>query len=218
MAMNALTCGEFCCLFCCPPCPASIAKKLAFLPPEPSYTVSTEDNGASYSLHLTDRAEFQYSQKELDCIEVFKARTKGGNKICVMFVRCTGPSRYTLLFSHGNAVDLGQMSSFFIGLGTRLKVNICSYDYSGYGVSEGKPSERNMYHDIDIAYYILRTRYNQNPENVILYGQSIGSVPTVDLASRYEVAAVILHAPLMSGLRVACPDTQRTYCCDSFVK
>ena len=219
MAMNTLTCGEFCCLFCCPPCPTNIASKLAFLPPESSYTVNTEDNGASYNLHLTDRAEFQYSQKELDSIEVFKAKTRRGNKICIMFVRCAGPSQYTLLFSHGNAVDLGQMSSFFIGLGTRLKVNICSYDYSGYGVSEGKPSEKNLYYDIDTAFFILRTRYNQNPENVVLYGQSIGTVPTVDLASRYEdLAAVVLHSPLMSGLRVACPDTRRTYCCDSFAK
>lgn len=217
--MQTLTCGEFCCLFCCPPFPSNIASKLAFLPPDPSYTVETEDNGASYNLHLSDRAEFQYSQKELDSIEVFKAKTKRGNKICIMFVRCAGQSRYTMLFSHGNAVDLGQMSSFFIGLGTRLKVNICSYDYSGYGVSEGKPSEKNLYNDIDTAYFILRTRYNQNPENVILYGQSIGTVPTVDLASRYgDIAAVVLHSPLMSGLRVACPDTKRTYCCDSFVR
>ncbi|KAJ7396841.1 hypothetical protein BTVI_141619 [Pitangus sulphuratus] len=64
----------------------------------------------------------------------------------------------------------------------------------------------------------LRTlhRYGVSPENIILYGQSIGTVPTVDLASRYECAAVILHSPLMSGLRVAFPDTRKTYCFDAF--
>lgn len=66
--------------------------------------------------------------------------------------------RYTVLFSHGNAVDLGQMSSFYIGLGTRINCNIFSYDYSGYGVSTGKPSERNLYSDIDAAWQALRTR------------------------------------------------------------
>ncbi|XP_009957927.1 PREDICTED: alpha/beta hydrolase domain-containing protein 17A-like, partial [Leptosomus discolor] len=65
---------------------------------------------------------------------------------------------YTVLFSHGNAVDLGQMSSFYIGLGTRINCNIFSYDYSGYGVSTGKPSERNLYSDIDAAWQALRTR------------------------------------------------------------
>lgn len=68
------------------------------------------------------------------------------------------PLRFTVLFSHGNAVDLGQMSSFYIGLGTRINCNIFSYDYSGYGVSTGKPSEKNLYADIDAAWHALRTR------------------------------------------------------------
>lgn len=59
-------------------------------------------------------------------------------------------------------------------------------------------------------------RYGVTPENIILYGQSIGTVPTIDLAARYECAAVILHSPLMSGLRVAFPDTRKTYCFDAF--
>ena len=66
-----------------------------------------------------------------------------------------------MLFSHGNAVDLGQMSSFYIGLGTRINCNIFSYDYSGYGVSTGKPSEKNLYADIDAAWHALRSRYGQ---------------------------------------------------------
>ena len=45
-----------------------------------------------------------------------------------MFVRCAPSSRYTLLFSHGNAVDLGQMCSFYIGLGSRINCNISYHD------------------------------------------------------------------------------------------
>ena len=62
------------------------------------------------------------------------------------------------------------------------------------------------------------SRYGISPENIILYGQSIGTVPTVDLASRYECAAVVLHSPLTSGMRVAFPDTKKTYCFDAFPK
>jgi len=92
----------------------------------------------------------------------------------------------------------------------------CSYDYSGYGMSAGKPSEKNLYADIDAAWQALRTRYSINPENIILYGQSIGTVPTVDLATRFDVGAVILHSPLMSGMRVAFPNTKRTWFFDVF--
>lgn len=59
-------------------------------------------------------------------------------------------------------------------------------------------------------------RYGLAAENIILYGQSIGTVPTVDLATRFEVGAVILHSPLMSGMRVAFPNTKRTWFFDVF--
>ncbi|MEQ2282803.1 Alpha/beta hydrolase domain-containing protein 17A [Ameca splendens] len=165
---------------------------------------------------MTERAEYQYSQRELDTIEVFFTRSSRGNRVGCMYIRCAPNARFTMLFSHGNAVDLGQMSSFYIGLGTRINCNIFSYDYSGYGVSTGKPTEKNLYADIDAAWHAMRTRYCIIPENIILYGQSIGTVPTVDLASRYECAAVILHSPLTSGMRVAFPETKQTYCFDAF--
>lgn len=133
-----------------------------------------------------------------------------------MYIRATPNPNFTILFSHGNAVDLGQMSSFYLGLGTRINCNIFSYDYSGYGASTGKPSEKNLYADINAAWQLLRTKYNVSPDKVILYGQSIGTVPTVDLASRYEVGAVILHSPLMSAMRVVFPNTKRTWFFDAF--
>ncbi|KAH3834279.1 alpha/beta hydrolase domain-containing protein 17B-like [Dreissena polymorpha] len=214
--MNGLSFSELCCLFCCPPCPSRIAAKLAFLPPDPTYSLVHDEANSRYSFHLTDRAEWQYSQRELDLIEVFQTRTSKGNRISCMYAKCSPNARYTLLFSHGNAVDLGQMSSFYIGLGTRINCNIFSYDYSGYGTSTGKPSEKNLYADIDAAWQSLRSRYGICPQNIILYGQSIGTVPTVDLAARYEVAAVVLHSPLMSGMRVAFPETKRTWFFDAF--
>nr|XP_055167621.1 alpha/beta hydrolase domain-containing protein 17B isoform X2 [Nyctereutes procyonoides] len=216
--MNNLSFSELCCLFCCPPCPGKIASKLAFLPPDPTYTLMCDESGSRWTLHLSERADWQYSSREKDAIECFMTRTSKGNRIACMFVRCSPNAKYTLLFSHGNAVDLGQMSSFYIGLGSRINCNIFSYDYSGYGASSGKPTEKNLYADIEAAWLALRTRYGIRPENVIIYGQSIGTVPSVDLAARYESAAVILHSPLTSGMRVAFPDTKKTYCFDAFPK
>ncbi|KFB45949.1 hypothetical protein ZHAS_00013915 [Anopheles sinensis] len=216
--MNGLSFSELCCLFCCPPCPGRIASKLAFLPPEASYDLKPEAESANskFTLTLYDKADWQYSDREKECLEAFYARSSRGNRIACLFVKCSANARFTLLFSHGNAVDLGQMTTFFIGLGQRINCNIFSYDYSGYGQSTGKPTEKNLYADIDAAWHALRTRFGISPENIILYGQSIGTVPTVDLASRYEVGAVILHSPLMSGMRVAFPATKRTWFFDAF--
>ena len=82
---------------------------------------------------------------------------------------------------------LKSISFLIFFLGSRINCNIFSYDYSGYGASNGAPSEKNLYADIDAAWNYLRTKYGISPENIILYGQSIGTVPTVDLGSRYRV-------------------------------
>ncbi|ESN95154.1 hypothetical protein HELRODRAFT_114869 [Helobdella robusta] len=217
--MNGLSFKELCCLFCCPPCPSSIASKLAFLPPEPTYSLTPlADDSLKYTLNLTERSEWQHTSRELEYIEVFvcTTSTSRNNKIACMYVKTSPSDKFTILFSHGNAVDLGQMSSFFVGLSTRINCNILGYDYSGYGASKGRPSEKNMYADIDAAYQVLLSRYQLSPNHIILYGQSIGTVPTIDLASRREVGAVILHSPLMSGIRLAFPQTKRTCCLDVF--
>ncbi|CAG0882742.1 unnamed protein product [Cyprideis torosa] len=217
--MNSFKLSELCCLFCCPPCPGKIAAKLAFYPPEPTYSLDPPDvpHGTKTSLIFTERAEWQHTDKEKECLEVMTAKTSRGNTVVCLYVKCCPKAKYTILFSHANAVDLGLISSFYIGLGNRINCNIFSYDYSGYGCSSGKPSEKNMYADMDAAWQVLRSKYSISPERIILYGQSIGTVPTIDLASKQpDVAGVILHSPLMSGMRVAYPQYDKSHCFDVF--
>lgn len=105
--MNGLSVSELCCLFCCPPCPSRIAAKLAFLPPEPTYAIVPEPEPAGststsslrgstpgrWKLHLTDRADFQYAQRELDTIEVFLTKSSRGNRVGCMYIRCVPGAR-----------------------------------------------------------------------------------------------------------------------------
>ncbi|KAG4390778.1 hypothetical protein GLYMA_05G043600v4 [Glycine max] len=94
--------------------------------------------------------------------------------------------------------------------------NKCRYDYSGYGQSSGKPSENNTYADIEAAYKYLEENYGTKQEDIILYGQSVGSGPTLDLATRLpRLRAVVLHSPILSGLRVMYP-VKRTYWFDIY--
>ena len=43
----------------------------------------------------------------------------------------------TILFSHGNAEDLGMIYDWFVTLAQELNVNVLAYDYTGYGKSRG---------------------------------------------------------------------------------
>ena len=79
-----------------------------------------------------------------------------------------------------------------------------------------QPTECNTYADIDAAYKCLKENYGVNDEQLILYGQSVGSGPTLDLASRLSnLRGVVLHSPILSGLRVLYP-AKRTYWFDIY--
>ncbi|GLJ09764.1 hypothetical protein SUGI_0115460 [Cryptomeria japonica] len=186
---------------------STVAAKFAFFPPNPpTYKITVDED--SGSLTMTDVPQKQN-------VDVMKLPTRRGQEIVAIYVR-NPVAKMTLLYSHGNAADLGQMYELFTELSLHLRVNLLGYDYSGYGQSTGKPSECNTYADIEAAYKCLEEKYGVREEDVILYGQSVGSGPTVDLASRLsQLRAVVLHSPIMSGLRVMYP-VKRTYWFDIY--
>ncbi|KAE8722043.1 alpha/beta hydrolase domain-containing protein 17C-like isoform X2 [Hibiscus syriacus] len=173
---------------------SSMAAKFAFFPPNPpSYKVVTDE--LTGLLILTP---FPHREN----VEVLKLPTRRGTEIVAIYIRHPMATS-TLLYSHGNAADLGQMYELFIQLNIHLRVNLMGYDYSGYGQSSGKPSEQNTYADIEAAYKCLEESYGTKQEVIILYCQSVGSGPTLDLVVRQpRLRAVVLHSPILSGLRV----------------
>lgn len=186
---------------------SAMAAKFAFFPPTPpSYGVTRDD--VTGKLRMTG-----VSVKEN--VDVLSLPTKRGNEIVALYVK-NPVAALTVLYSHGNAADLGQMYELFSELSVHLRVNLMGYDYSGYGRSTGKPSEQNTYHDIEAAYRCLVEKYGVKEEDVILYGQSVGSGPTLDMATRLpRLRAVVLHSPILSGLRVMYP-VKRTYWFDIY--
>ena len=95
---------------------SSIAAKFAFFPPNPpSYRVVEHEScgGRLYIPEVTRR----------DDVDVLKLRTRRGNDIVAVHIKHPKASA-TLLYSHGNAADLGQMFELFVELCNRLRVNL----------------------------------------------------------------------------------------------
>ncbi|XP_062178595.1 uncharacterized protein LOC133883322 isoform X1 [Phragmites australis] len=193
---------------------STMAARFAFFPPSPpSYGVEPPPSPAAAA---ADSAVVELTGvPRRGGVEARRLPTKRGTEVVTMYVRQPG-ARLTLLYSHGNAADLGQMYELFVELSSHLNVNLMGYDYSGYGQSSGKPTEENTYADIEAAYRCLIETYGASEENIILYGQSVGSGPTLDLASRLpHLRAVVLHSPILSGLRVMYP-VKHTYWFDIY--
>ena len=96
---------------------SSVAAKFAFFPPDPpTYDVFRERDGRLVLPGVT-------ADKNMD---VHLLETKVGNKIVATFWKHPF-ARFTVLYSHGNAADLGQMHELFIELRAHLRVNIMRY-------------------------------------------------------------------------------------------
>eukprot|EP00850_Spirogloea_muscicola_P000752 SM000003S10997 [mRNA] locus=s3:232134:233963:+ [translate_table: standard] len=190
---------------------STIANRFAFFPPTPP----------TYKL-VKDAATGRVSSAEIPArptVELRCLQTSRRQEIVAVWV-ANHRAKLTVLYSHGNAVDLGQMHDLFVALSSRLGVNILGYDYSGYGASTGTPSELNTYSDIRAAYDSLRNDHNVRSEDIVLYGQSVGSGPTVDLAAKLalkgqQLRGVVLHCPILSGVRVLY-EVKRTYWFDIY--
>ncbi|KAL7530848.1 hypothetical protein ACHAXR_003708, partial [Thalassiosira sp. AJA248-18] len=128
---------------------------------------------------------------------------------------CT-PTTKTILYSHGNATDVGAMAGLQCLIAKNIKCHVLVYDYSGYGESGGVPMEKNTYRDVKMVYEWVVKNVTQHESNVILYGQSVGSGPSCYLASRRDnVGGLVLHSPFTSGMRVLTP-SRALACLDIF--
>ncbi|CAJ2647150.1 unnamed protein product [Trifolium pratense] len=191
---------------------SSLASKFAFFPPSPpTYQLKKCDDG---KLTVVSTAS-PIPHPDDNSLDVLLVDTKHGNKIVAFYLK-NPYARLTLLYSHGNAADLGQLYDLFVQLKVNLRVNLMGYDYSGYGASTGKPSESSTYADIEAIYECLETEYGVGQEDVILYGQSVGSGPTLHLASKLpRLRGVVLHSGILSGLRVLC-HVKFSFCFDIY--
>ena len=153
---------------------AGFVDRLIFFPPSSSY-----DEHAPGLLRLQSEAR--------DEIAAFHHETPGAG--------------ITVLFAHGNAEDLGHGTGHAERY-AQLGVSVLSFEYPGYGLSSGKPTEPGTYAAADAAYRYLREQVGLESGAIIAHGRSLGGGVMVDLASRLPVGGLIIESSFVSVYRV----------------
>ena len=102
-------------------------------------------------------------------------------------------AKHTLLFFHGNAGNIsGRLES--VKQFHELGLNVLIVDYRGYGQSTGSPSEEGIYRDADACWRYLTKAKGFAPQNIVVFGRSMGGGPATWLATREQPGAVILES------------------------
>jgi len=234
MGSNCMASASIGCLFCCQGCNAEkLRNTFTFLPPPASYTVEEQPHkgpgeeltvGGGRLVYVTEGLNsFSCYQQAAEHADLRFLSLPGGGRIPVVWVRRSHASSTTspppaaskqsplvLLHCHGNATDIGMMMGPYFELTKQLGVDVVGVEYSGYGMATGSPSTKAVEVDIEAAYnYVVGT--GVPAERIVAYGQSVGSGPVLGLAARKPLGGIVLHSPMLSGIKVIDPEPNS--CC-----
>ena len=118
-------------------------------------------------------------------------KSRDGLELYGWFLPAKGRALGTVVQLHGNAENI---STHFTSLAWMPErgFNVFTFDYRGYGASEGEPTLEGVQLDIDAAMQTLLSREDIDKDHVVMYGQSLGGA----LAAYY-----IAHSPYREQLR-----------------
>jgi len=139
------------------------------------------------------------AQAGLANVEEIVLETPDGERLIAWYA-AAAKNKPTILYFHGNGAGL-------INRAERLG----KYQAKGYGFfipayrsfagSSGTPSEEALIADSRLAYdYLLKQ--NLKPENIVVFGESLGTAMAVQLAASVKVGAVVLESPFTSAVDV----------------
>jgi len=129
--------------------------------------------------------------------EPVEIRTEDGERLDAWWVPVDGP-RGTVLFFHGNAGNISHRLDYLL-MFHRLRHSTLIVDYRGYGRSTGTPSEEGTYRDAAAAWRWLTATRGVLPEQIVVYGESLGAAVASWLAAREAPRALVLASTFTSA-------------------
>ena len=106
-------------------------------------------------------------------------------------------AHHTAIVFHGNGdlvSDAFEYQQWLAALG----ISSYAFDYRGYGLSSGWPSEDGLYSDAEAVWHAALDRDHRKPSDMILVGFSLGTGIAAYTASRFHPAALVMMAPYAS--------------------
>lgn len=114
-----------------------------------------------------------------------------------------GTTDKTIVWFHGNAGNIGHRVDNIAELHNRLGVSIFIFDYRGYELSDGSPSEKGTYLDAEAALAYVGSREDAGAGEGIYFGRSLGCAVAAELAVRSPPNALILESGFTSVQEMA---------------
>jgi len=129
-------------------------------------------------------------------IEKVKIKTQDNIELLSWFHNKNLNDYKTILFLHGNAGSL-ENRIHKINHFKDMDINFLLVSWRGFSGNNGKPTEKGLYEDARSAVEWLKSKgIKQN--NIIIYGESLGTGVATEIAQNKNFAGIILESPFTS--------------------
>ena len=122
--------------------------------------------------------------------EDIRFQSADGTRLAGWFVPAIGKAVGTVIHFHGNARNMGSHYPQVSWLPAK-GFNLFTFDYRGYGKSQGVPSRKGVYEDSVAAVEYIKTRADIDQGKLILFGQSLGGANAVCVAGKNKFDGVV---------------------------
>jgi fermentation-respiration switch protein FrsA (DUF1100 family) len=150
-------------------------------------------------IYRPDPTYYTPADAKLTGVREVRLATPGGDQLIAWYAAAR-PGKPTLLYFHGNGHGLMTRADRFRRF-LDAGIGIFMLSYRGYSGSTGTPTEKAIIADAALAYEHL-LGMGVTPEDIIAYGESLGTGVAVQLAGAKPVRALVLDAPYTSILDV----------------
>jgi len=129
-------------------------------------------------------------------VEKIKVKTEDNIELLSWFHKKNLKKYKTILFLHGNAGTL-ENRIHKINHFKDMNINFLIVAWRGFSGNEGQPTEKGLYEDGRSAVEWLKTK-GVKEENIVIYGESLGTGIAVEIAQNKNFAGIILESPFTS--------------------
>ena len=157
---------------------------------------------SSYTYNKIKLGELLYiPKKKLPEYETDEPVNNVYKSIPCLYIKATNNSpnnKMYAIFFHGNAEDVNLANEMLTHIKSTLSVNVIAPEFAGYGIYSGYPTEGQLFNDAVNVFDYMVQEMKINPNNIIIFGRSLGTSIATHLASKRRGAALILISPFLS--------------------
>lgn len=113
------------------------------------------------------------------------------------------PAPLVIFFAGNNSNSSNLLYHYYLSENMKSvfgNYNLMIVDYPGYGLSNGKPSDKSMFLASDYIFKYASKMKEVDKNNIVIMGYSIGTGVATYCASKYQTNALILIAPYDNAL------------------